>query len=232
MNAYGLLERSGLRTLIRKLYRVELGGTQRVPATGPCILVANHESLIDPWILALATKRPIHYMTKAELWRYPVVPSLLDALGCFPVERGTGDTDALGRGGRLLEAGRVLGVFPQGTCLPYRNRPWHRGAARLALVSGAPLVPVALIGTERALRPRRVRMGLPKIRVLVARPLQVERQRPTIAAARSLMYRAEEAIADLRRPYGPPAHAWFDDGPAGDVPVPGEGVEIVTKDPQ
>jgi 1-acyl-sn-glycerol-3-phosphate acyltransferase len=134
----------------------------------------------------------------------------MTAVGTFPVERGTGDHGAVGVAGRLLADGEVLGIFPQGTCLPYRNRPWHRGAARLALTNGAPVVPVALVGTEKALRPHRFKIGRPRIRVLVARRLDVAKQRPTIAAAKELTARIEEAVTDLQAPFGPPAHVWID----------------------
>ena len=210
MILYEVLEAVGFRSFAKWLYRVRIEGAEHVPACGPAILVANHESLIDPWILGLATPRPIRYMAKAELWNYPVLRTVMDAFGTFPVSRGKGDVDALGAGGRLLRAGQVLGIFPQGTCLPYRNRQWHRGAARLALATGSPVVPVALVGTEKALRPHRLKVGRPHIRVLVARPLEVARQRPTIAAAKALTGRLEDAIAELRAPYGPPAHAWID----------------------
>jgi 1-acyl-sn-glycerol-3-phosphate acyltransferase len=86
-----------------------------------------------------------------------------------------------------------------------------RGAARLALETGSPIVPVALVGTEQAVRPHRLKLGLPRIRVLVARPFDVARARPTIAAAREVTRRVEEAIAELRRPYGEPRHAWIED---------------------
>jgi 1-acyl-sn-glycerol-3-phosphate acyltransferase len=207
---YELLEASGFRRFARWLYRVRIEGGEHVPAQGPAIIAANHESLIDPWILGLVTARPIRYMAKAELWRYPLVRQVMNGFGTFPVERGAGDTDALGIAGRLLREGEVLGIFPQGTCLPYRRRPWHRGAARLALATGSPLVPVALVGTEKALRPHRLRIGRPRIRVLVGRPFDVARQRPTIAAAKALTQRLEQAVADLRAPFGPPAHIWID----------------------
>ena len=210
MILYELLERVGFRGFATRLYRVRVEGSERIPSEGPCILVANHESLIDPWILGLATRRPIRYMAKADFWRIPILRHVMNAFGTFPVERGGGDTEALTRAERLLESGQVLGIFPQGTCLPYRRRPWHRGAARLALSSGSPLVPVALVGTEKALRPHRFKLGLPKVRVLVARPLEVARQKPTVATAKALTARIEDAIAELRAPYGPPAHVWID----------------------
>lgn len=210
MILYRLLEGIGFRPFAKWLYRVRIDGVEHVPKHGPAILAANHESLIDPWILGLVTPRPIRYMAKSELWSYPILRSVMNGFGTFPVERGGGDTDALGVAGRLLRNGEVLGIFPQGTCLPYRRRPWHRGAARLALATGTPLVPVALVGTEKALRPHRIRIGRPRLRVLVARPLEVARQRPTIAAAKALTQRLEETIAELRAPFGPPVHVWLD----------------------
>ena len=60
----------GFRKLVRWLYRVEVVGRERIPSSGPCILTPNHESVVDPFILAVATTRPIHYMTKAELFRF------------------------------------------------------------------------------------------------------------------------------------------------------------------
>jgi 1-acyl-sn-glycerol-3-phosphate acyltransferase len=207
---YDLLQACGFRPFAKWLYHVRIEGADAIPVAGPAILAANHESLIDPWILGLATARPIRYMAKAELFRYPLLRTVMNGFGTFPVERGAGDTDALGVAGRLLREGQVLGIFPQGTCLPYRRRAWHRGAARLALATGSPLVPIALVGTEKALRPHRIRIGRPHIRVLVGRPFEVARQRPTIAAAKALTKRIEDAIAELRAPYGPPAHAWID----------------------
>jgi 1-acyl-sn-glycerol-3-phosphate acyltransferase len=210
MILYKLLEATGFRRFAKWLYHVRVDGAELVPRDGPAILAANHESLIDPWILGLVTPRPIRYMAKAELWRYPILRNVMNAFGTFPIERGAGDTDALGVAGRLLGEGQVLGIFPQGTCLPYRRRRWHRGAARLALATGSPLVPVALVGTEKALRPHRLRIGRPRIRVLVGRPFHVARESPTVASAKALTQRLEQAVADLRAPFGPPAHEWID----------------------
>ncbi len=206
---YRLLVCTGFRGWFGRLYRVELRGRDRIPAQGPAILVANHESMIDPWLLGLTTKRPIRFMAKAELWGYPVVRNLMDGLGTFPVSRGVGDREAVGRAGGLLAEGELLGMFPQGTCLPYRHRPWLRGAARLALSTGAPVVPVCIVGSERALRPGKFKVGLPRIRILVGEPIEVPQGRPTVAAAKELTARIERAIEEARAPYGPPAHAWY-----------------------
>ncbi|MGH3090989.1 MAG: lysophospholipid acyltransferase family protein [Gaiellaceae bacterium] len=211
MILYELMSGSGYRPLARMLYRMEIAGTERIPKSGPCILIANHESVIDPWVLGLATPRAIHYMAKAELWGNALARTVMEGFGAFPVFRGSGDGAAMSRAGRLLADGEVLGIFPQGTCIPRRDRPYMRGAARLALATGTPVIPVALVATEQAWRPRRPKFGLPRIRVLVARPLEVARQRPTLVGARELTRRMEEAIAELRRPYGEPKHAWIEE---------------------
>ena len=104
----------------------------------------------------------------------------------------------------------VIGIFPQGTSLPRRERPFRRGAARLALAGGAPLVPVLLVGTERAIQPRTHKIGFPEVTIVVGDPLFVERQDPTREAAAELTERLEQAIAELRKPYGEPDHAWYD----------------------
>jgi len=206
---YSVLEHTAFRVWFRALYRVELRDCERIPETGPVILVANHESLIDPWLLGLATRRPIRYMAKAELWSYPVLRNVMEWFGTFPVSRGIGDQTAVGRAAELLAQGQVLGMFPQGTCLPYRNRPWLRGAARLAISTGTTVVPVCIVGSERALRPGKFKVGLPRIRVIAGEPIEVVQAKPSIAAAKALTTRIETAIEDLRRPYGPPEHAWY-----------------------
>ena len=189
MILWTLSERVRLREVLTRLYHVRVSGAGHVPA-GACILVANHESVIDPWFLAIATRRRTRFMAKAELWRYPLVRSAMEAYGTFPVERGTGDTGAMSRAGELLAAGEVLAMFPSGTSKPTGNRRWHRGAARLALAYGAPLVPVRLVNT-RQLLPRR------PVEVRIGTPIAVERAKPTIAAARELTARVAAAVEAL-----------------------------------
>jgi 1-acyl-sn-glycerol-3-phosphate acyltransferase len=151
------------------------------------ILVANHESIWDPFILGVATPREIRYMAKAELFQSRLLAAAMRSFNAFPVERGGGDRDAMSEAGRLLARGEVLGMFPQGTSKPERQIGWHRGAARLALATGAPLVPVRLSGTKRL--PRRSH-----VRIVVAEPIVVPVARPTIAAAKELTERVERAV--------------------------------------
>jgi 1-acyl-sn-glycerol-3-phosphate acyltransferase len=190
MKLYSLLERTGFRRLAGRLYNVELLGVEQIPSSGPAILVANHESLFDPWILALATPRPVRYMAKSELWKHRVIGAVMESFGAFPVERGAGDAAAMSRAAQLLGQGQVLGLFPQGTSKLRSPRRYHRGAARLALTTGAPLVPVTLIGTRGKPWPWRH----PQARVIVGEPIEVEPGRPTVTAARELTAQLQQRI--------------------------------------
>jgi 1-acyl-sn-glycerol-3-phosphate acyltransferase len=154
---------------------------------GAAIIVANHESIWDPFVLGVATEREIHYLAKAELFRYRPLAAALRSLNAFPVERGSGDLAAMSEAARRLHRGELLGIFPQGTSKPERQSGWHRGAARLALATGVPVVPVRLTGTRPLPLPTR-------IRVVVGEPIKVSIARPTIAAARSLTLQFEEAL--------------------------------------
>ena len=191
MILYDLLEKAGFRPLARKLYRVELRGTENIPARGGVILVANHESLFDPWLLALATPRPVRYMAKSELWRYAPVGRALEAFGAFPVERGAGDATAISNAAELLRRGQVLGIFPQGTSKQLERRPYHRGAARLALATGAPIVPIRLVGTRGFPKP-----GRPPAQVIVGEPISVEPGKPTLVAAKELTKCVERQLVE------------------------------------
>lgn len=197
------------RPLMNRVYRIRHLGPERIPADGPVVLAANHESILDPFFLGTVTSRPVHFFAKAELFRIPVLRQILEALGGIPVRRGADMGRAVEAGVDALDRGEVVGIFPQGTCLPYRNRRFQRGAARLAIATGATLVPVLLVGTERAIQPRTHRIGFPQVTIVVGEPIPVERQEPTRQAAVALTDRLEQSIAALRAPYGEPDHAWF-----------------------
>jgi 1-acyl-sn-glycerol-3-phosphate acyltransferase len=178
-----------VRVLARLLYRIEIAG--RVPP-GPVIVAANHESLLDPPLLALAAGQPLHFLAKVELWRYRPGAWLMDALGGIPIRRDRRDLVSVGRAEDLLRAGESVALFPEGTV---RGGTWTRGAARLALLTGTPIVPVRIVGTRRALS--RGRVGFPKIRIVVGEPIEVEAARPTVAAARDLIAVVETAVRRL-----------------------------------
>jgi 1-acyl-sn-glycerol-3-phosphate acyltransferase len=187
------LHRRLVGPVVRAVYRVGIRGVEHVPPTGPLVVVANHESVLDPFVLGSAIPRRLHYVAKAELWRVPVVRAWLDALGAIPVARGRGDLDMLGRALAVLERSEAVALFPEGGVR--REGQWLRGAARLALSSAAPLLPVRLLGTARALSPGRI--GFPKLAVLIGEPLSPPPSPVTVRAARTLTAELQAAVAQL-----------------------------------
>jgi|CXWL01.1.fsa_nt_gi 1-acyl-sn-glycerol-3-phosphate acyltransferase len=155
--------------LVRAIYRLEVVGAGRLPATGPLVLAPNHESVLDPIILGAAISRELRFVAKAELWRSRLFAWMLDGLGAIPIERGHSDYLAAARVLHALAAGQAVVIFPQGAVRS--DREWKQGAAHAALITGAPLVPVRLVGTARALS--RGRIGFPRLRVIIGEPIEV-----------------------------------------------------------
>jgi len=166
-------------------FRLGRIGREHIPAEGAVIIASNHRSFLDPFVIGTMARRPMYYVAKQEMFTRPWRSWVLSSLGAFPVERGTGDAAMIETATAILERGDILLMFPEGT----RTRPGplgkpKRGAARLALQTGAPVVPVAVIGTEAVRRGWRIRPH--KVRIRAGRPLRfprVESPSPALAGA-------------------------------------------------
>ena len=135
-------------TIFRAYFRQQVEGVESVPDSGAFVLAANHVSYLDPPVLGVACPRRVHFMAKAELFDIPVLGLVIRQLGAFPVHRNGADRQAIRWALQLLDEGRVVGVFPEGT----RSRSGkllnpQGGAALLALKAGVPVVPAGIWGT-------------------------------------------------------------------------------------
>ena len=146
-----------LTFLMRVLFRPRVEGVQNIPESGAVILAGNHVTFIDSLFLSLVVDRPVYFIGKDEYVTGRGVKGRLMAwffttAGMIPVDRdgANGGVAALMTGKRVLEEGKAFGIYPEGTRSPdgrlYRGRT---GVARLALMTGAPVVPCATIGTDR-----------------------------------------------------------------------------------
>jgi cytidylate kinase len=162
--------------LMRALFRLEARGTEHVPSRGPVLLVSNHSSVLDPPLVGGVCPRQLTFLAKAELFAVPGFGRLIHALNARPVRREGADAAALRVALRALEQGAALLVFPEGMRGPEgRLREPKPGAALLAVLSGAPVVPVFVRGSGRAW-PRGRRFPRPaKVRVAFGPPLRFPR---------------------------------------------------------
>lgn len=146
----------------RLFYRVTISGAENIPAKGPVLLYANHPSTMDMFALAVFMRRKVHYMAKIELFRNPILAFLLKRIGAFPVNRGKGDVGSVKTVFKLLEQGKVVGMFPEGTRTPKKDPAKRKaGAAMLALHSGAPIVPAAIQWPSKELSTLKLVFGEP-----------------------------------------------------------------------
>jgi 1-acyl-sn-glycerol-3-phosphate acyltransferase len=146
------LTRAVLGTIYRALIPVKVVGAEHLPKRGPVIIAANHLSFFDTVVLMFSVPRRTYFVGKAEYMDSWTTRRLFPALGLIPIERSAGRQAmaALDVAAKALYEGHVLGIYPEGT----RSRDGllhrgHTGVAHLALMTGAPVVPVGLVGTDR-----------------------------------------------------------------------------------
>ena len=148
--AYWILK-AILTPLLRMLYRVRVEGRENLPTKGPVIIAANHRSFLDSIFIPLVVRRRVTFVAKAEYFDDPKTAWFFRAVGQIPIRRegGSAAEGALAAATDVLEAGGVFGIYPEGTRTRdgYLHRG-HTGVARLALKTGAPIVPVGLVATD------------------------------------------------------------------------------------
>jgi 1-acyl-sn-glycerol-3-phosphate acyltransferase len=141
------------------LWRVRAYGTENVPRTGPVIFAANHLSYLDPPILGAYCPRQIAYMAKQELFAIPILGPTIRAVGAYPVDRKGSAASAIRRSVAILSNGGAVGLFPEGTRNFTGEAQPLAGAALLASLARAPVVPAALVGADRALRLAQIKVA-------------------------------------------------------------------------
>ncbi|MEA5050963.1 MAG: lysophospholipid acyltransferase family protein [Oscillospiraceae bacterium] len=159
--------RAILNPIAHLIFRLRCEGRDNIPAEGPVIIASNHINLIDPGLHAFCVRRPFRTMAKAELFRTKVLAFILRPLGAFPVTRGKADKRSFSTAANVLNAGEVLLIFPEGT----RSKTgelglFKAGAVALCAMTGAPVVPAAMIERKhlRLFDPVTILYGAPMTR--------------------------------------------------------------------
>ena len=152
------------RAVLRTWFRMRVSGAEHIPADGGVIVAPNHKNFLDPFFIGIVTRRHVRFMAKVELFKGPLAWLFL-RLGAFPIRRGEADAEALDTAAAILSGGGLVVVFPEGTRVEQADAlgaPRH-GAGRLAVATGAPVVPAAITGTSHLWRgalPKRRRVQI------------------------------------------------------------------------
>ena len=168
------LSKQMIRLVLKLVFGFRVDGRGYEPASGPVIVVSNHLSDLDPLVVGAALRRRVAFMAKHELFKVPGVGWWVAACGAFPVRRGAPDRQALRTALGILQRGGVLVMFPEGTRGRDRTlREPEPGAALLARRTGAPLLPLAVLGTDVVLPRDAHRPHLGRISVRIGPPLHL-----------------------------------------------------------
>lgn len=151
-----------LRPQVRLWFNWRFEGIEHIPRSGPAIIASNHLSYFDPIALSYplidTLDRWPRFLAKAELFRVPLLSSVLRSAGQIPVERGTGSTAPLDAAAEELREGQVVAVYPEGTTTKdteFWPQTFKTGVARLALAAGLPVYPAAIWGSHRVWKSKR-----------------------------------------------------------------------------
>lgn len=159
-----------VRGLLKLLTRCRVKGRENIPGHGPLLVAANHLSLADPPLLGVNLRRKVMFMAKKELFRFRVIAYFIASFGAFPVDRKQLNRQALRQARQILADGLALVMFPEGTrSHSGRLRPAFSGPALIAIRSGAPILPVGIIGTEK-IRGAGWLLRRPRITVNIGQP--------------------------------------------------------------
>ena len=171
-------------------------GVENIPETGAVIVAPNHKSNFDPPLIGICSPRIVHYMAKEELFEKPILAPILRFFGTFPVKRGSIDRSAVRQAMKEIKSGEPLGIFPEGTRVRGNKiGRFHDGMASLALMTGTPILPVAVLGSET----------FPKkkgpLAVIFGKPIPVTKQKTSPEAIAELNEKVRESIVSMREEY-------------------------------
>ncbi len=189
-----------LRTIFNLFMDRHVDGLEYFPLDGPVIIAANHVTNFDVFPMQLSLPRPIFYMGKAELFKNPISDMLFRNLGAFPVSRDRKDPWAYNQALKVLAHGQTLGMFPEGTRSRGRGLGVAKsGVARLSIETGAPIIPMAITGSDKFFKdfPRRTRVN-----VSLLPPLLSEAYETPLGLTDRLMFALASALpSDMRGVY-------------------------------
>ncbi len=186
-----IIVRWAFRIIFKTVFPIQLTGVENIPDKGPVIICSNHISWWDPPLMAAIIPRPSTFMAKEELFENFIFSKIIYGLGAFPVRRGVADRKAVKTALNILNQGKVLTMFPEGTrSKTGKLRKPLPGVGFIALKSKAPVIPIAIKAPYRFFRKTKVKIGRP----LYAEDVKIEENGKTTEQVSSTIM---GAIADM-----------------------------------
>jgi 1-acyl-sn-glycerol-3-phosphate acyltransferase len=183
--------------LMKLLFRIEHRGWERIPKDGPLLFISNHVTYCDPFWIAVRVYRTLRFMAWDKIFSLPLAGRLFRWLGAFPVSLENPESSAYKAALTVLKKGEALMIFPEGGRSPDgRLLPFKEGAARLALRSGAAIVPVVIFGGEKVWSPRMILPRPAKVRVEYLEPIPRDQFPPQ---ATDLMEKVRQQIFEKQQ---------------------------------
>lgn len=192
---YGFLQYF-FRLIFYTLFRTRVYGRENIPPEGAVILAANHASNIDPPLMASLIERPVSYMAKIELFENPIFGAAIRRCHAFPVKRGASDRGAIKAAVTVLKEGHMLGLFPEGTRSKTGElQKAEAGIALIASMTGAPIVPVAILNSHRIFANGGL---LPQLRIMYGAPISFQGDRKSKEALDAFSAEIMAHIAQMK----------------------------------
>lgn len=191
---YGALQFS-LKEFFKLVFRSEVSGAENMPREGGVIMAANHMSNWDPLVAGTFSPRPVSFMAKQQLFDVPLLGPAITWLKAFPVKRGAGDLAAVKAALQVLKQGNCLGLFPEGT----RSKDGtiqkpEAGIALIAAKAQVPVVPTAIIGTDKVFSRQSM---LPKLKIVYGEPIYFSGAANDRAALQDFSQQIMDQIAEM-----------------------------------
>ena len=191
------LARPGFHCFCRAYFGLELAGVDNIPTSGPLIVTPNHQTYADPALVTIPVRRRVYYMAWSQLFEIPVFSWMIRRLRAFPVRIDAADPMSMREAVRLLNAGHVLMIFPEGErTLTGRVERFKLGAFRLAATLRVPVLPVTISGGHEAWPPGQIWPRRGRISITYHPPLAPDPALEPRQAAAALAQRARAVIAD------------------------------------
>lgn len=161
---------------LKTVFSLKIEGRKNIPLSGPVIFIANHMTNLDPFVVAVSlSERKLNSLAKEELFKSPLKAAFFRKIGVIPIARGKYDRETIKKSLNLLSLGEALALFPEGTRQQLgkgRVGPFHEGAALMSIMSGAEVIPLAIIGTDEAWPKGSKFFRSAKIRVIIGEKVE------------------------------------------------------------